>query len=543
MSKSSNRPKEQCKTSPEVDIGGNNPPEIPIDSMDFSFEFRPVERIARRKSKAETTEKESSQETIPNIAYAYRDCMASFSSLMCYLLEYMHQVGSNSAKSIHTNYAQIYRVFINMIFDAKRNRKKTDIEVSLHFFSKINPAHFEIVIPLVDEDNLRSILQYRDAAVAAPKILSETMIQQIVNTWETLLGSLIETRIDSKILKENAKIQVSLSEIDACADIAEIRKLFIGKILREFLGQNIDEQIAKLNTDYRIDFSSSFGRAHLADLKETIAQRHVFVHCNSIATPEYCERIRKLKKNALIPGDPLILSPQDLYHAWDVFFAAGLVVVHMFQVNHARQLKSQKMEDNAFAALVTESHTALEQNRNEAACIMLQYANKLSIRAEWPRLAIKINLALAYKRMGNIQKCNQVLSECDWNVCDDQFKAAVAALRGDNKEALKLICKLCRKDESFVKSAHAWVVFEEVRREKAFEEEMQKLLSKKGKQMVQVPAPAVHFSKETDEKAMLKKLYDVALAFRQKDSACPTMPKSNSNPTSPSIGNPSTMKP
>lgn len=488
--------------------------DMPIDSSCFDFDIRSIERATRKKAKVETDNGESSRESNLVYGYGYRDCITLFSSFMCYLLEYMRQIRDYSAKSIQTNYAQMYSLFIDMIFEAKQNRKKTDTEVVLNFSASNNPTSVNVTIPVVDEDKLRSVLQYREAAVAAPKILAETMIQQIVNTWETLLSSLIETRMDIKMLKNKASIQVSFSEISRCGNIPEIKNLFISKILREFLGKNIDEQIAVLHSDYKIDFASAFGSLHLADLKETIAQRHAIVHCNSIATLEYCERLKKIGKKEPQLGEPLLHSPQDLYHAWDIFFAAGIIVSHMMWVNHARQLKSQKFEDSAFSRLVTESHTALEQNRAEAACIMLQYGNKLTIRAERPRLAIKINLALAYKQLGQMQECNKVLNECDWTVCDDKFKAAVAALRGDNKEALKLICKLCRKDESFVRSAYGWVVFEDVRRDKNFEKEMQKLLSKKGQQMVPVLAPAVHFTEEADEESVLKKLYAVALKYK-----------------------------
>ncbi len=487
---------------------------IPVDSMRFSFELRPVARIVRKKKQAETKEKNTSQETIARIRYAYKDCMTAFSSLMCYLLEYMKQVGNDSTKSVQTNYAQMFHVLIDMLFEARQSKKKADTEVVLHFADKNNPEQLDVVFPVVDDDKLRSILQYHDAAVAAPKILAETMIQQIVNAWEHHLGTLLETKTDVNILKNNTKTHLSFSDIERCKDIFEVKKLFVERILRKFLGKNIDEQLSMLNSDYKIDFSSAFGGEHLSDLKGIIALRHAIVHCNSIATPEYCEKIRKIGKKSPNIGSSLFPLPWDLFHVWDVFFAAGMIVSHMFQVNHARQLKSSKMEDDAFVDFVTESHTALEQNRNEAALIMLRYASKLSIRAEWPRLATKINLALTYKRMGRLQECNRVLDECDWDTCGDQFKAAVAALRGNNKNAIKVILKLCRADIDFVNAAHRWVVFEDVRRDSAFGTAMQKLLSPKGKQMIQLPAPAIHFSQETDEKAMRQKLYEVALKFQ-----------------------------
>lgn len=517
MSKASNHTPDNMKKAMETDVSIKtkaSSASSPADTIHFDFELHPVKHRSRKKNQKEIDEDKSPKAVMPAIAYEYRDSIAAFSSLMCYLLEYMKQIGNDSAKSIQTNLAEMYHVFINMIFEAKSNKKKNDAEAVLHFSTTNNPSPVDVILPIVDEDQLRSILQYREAAIAAPKILAESMIQQIVNAWENLLGSLLGTRIDANTLKNNANVQMTFSEIAKCKDIAEIKQRFTGKVLRKFLGGNIDKQLASLNSDYKIDLPSALGSEHLKDLKAIIELRHAIVHCNSIATSEYCEKIRKLGKQAPEVGAPLLLSGQELLHAWDVFFSAGMIVSLLFQVHHARQLKSSKMEDAAFSDFVTESHSALEHNRNEAARIMLQYANKLSIHFEWPRLATKINLALAYKRMGYIQECRLVLGECDWNACDDQFKAAVAALLDNNKEALKLLCKLCRKSDRYLRAAHSWVVFENVRRDKAFETEMHKILSKKGKQMVQVLAPAVHFSKEKDAQFMLAKLYEVALKFQ-----------------------------
>jgi hypothetical protein len=251
----------------------------------------------------------------------------------------------------------------------------------------------------------------------------------------------------------------------------------------------------------------------LADFKETIERRHAIVHCNSIATSEYCDYIKALGKETPVVGEELFSSQRYLLHTWDVFFAVGVVVSSMFRVLHARILKSQEMESWAFRELVAASHKALEHNRNESACIMLQYADRLSIKDDWSRLAIKINLALAYKRMGCSKESLNVLDGHDWHYSDDEFKAAVAALRGKNKDALKRIIKICRKDPDFVRKAHEWVVFEDVRRDADFEKSMQQLASKRGKVMVKVPAPAVHFSKDSDEEARLNKLFEIATKF------------------------------
>lgn len=490
-------------------------PDIPADELLLDFSLRRTTRASRKSSPEKSMVPASPKDSVQEISSNYFHHVESFSTSMCYLVEYIHQAGSKARESLNANFAEIYRTLIDMIFEAKGCKKKTSEEIVLHFSKRGSTETIDVVVPLVDHDDWRTILQYANAANAAPRILAESMIQQIVNTWEHLLGSLIATRIDSNALKNNRNIHASFSELCKLKDVCEIKKVFIDKVVREFLRKNIDDQLSTLNAEYKVDAISSFSKVLLSDLKETIARRHAVVHCNSIATPEYCERVKELGKEPPSVGEELISTTKYLLHAWDVFFAAGMIVSNLFYVSHARLLKSKDMESDANGLFVTESHTALSHNRNESARIMLQYANEKTIYGDWPRLATKINLALAYKRMNRMEDCLKVLGEYNWNFSDDPFKAAVAALRDNNKEAIKIICKICRNNRDFLKSAYDWVVFEGVRKDGAFIPAMEKLLSKEGKTMVRVPAPAVHLTKHTDEKAMLKKLYDAASKFSQ----------------------------
>ena len=492
----------------------NAMPDLQDDALSFSFSIRRAARALRKKDSAKVTPT-SSRDKTQEISNDYLSHIESFSTTMSYLVEYIHQAGKKAHESWKTNFAEIYRTLIDVIIEAQNSKKQAEDEIVLHFSNNQSEETTDIVVPLVDRDHWRSILQYLKAANAAPRILAESMIQQIVNAWEHLIGALIGTRIDSNILIQNKSIHVSFAELRGLNEIGDIRNVFVSKIVRDFLRRNIDEQFSSINSDYKIDVTSAFYKELLSDLKEAIARRHAIVHCNSIATPEYCDRVKELGKEPPPVGEELISTTKYLLHVWDVFFAAGMIVANLFYVFHARLLKSKDAENNAYACFVTESHTALSHNRNESACTMLQYANKKSITGEWPRLATKINLALSYKRMGRLKDCQKVLDEYNWNFSDDPFKASVAALRDNNKEAIKLICKICRKNHDFLKSAYDWVVFENVRKDSAFGPAMQKMLSKKGETMVQVPAPAVHLTKNTDENAMLKKLYDVAMKYKQ----------------------------
>lgn len=481
----------------------------------FGFGVRHAVRTPRKKSAGKKDVADPQSDIKQIISEEYATHIETFSTTMCYLVEYIRETGKKAYESLKTNYSEMYREFIEMVFEANHSKKKATDEVVLRFSKERSAEPFDVVVPVVDRDNLRAALQYCHAAKAARRILAESMIQQIVNAWEHLLGSLIGTRIDSDLLENSSNIRVSFSELGKLKDVCEIKKVFIDKIVREYLRKSIDEQLAALNEDYKIDFSSCVGKNFLTDLKETILRRHTIVHCNSIATSEYCNGIKKLGRTPPDVGEELDFSTQDLLHAWDVFFAAGMIVSNMFYVSHSRLMKSKEIENDANCIFVTESHTALSQNRNEAASAMLEYANKRKIYGEWPQLATKINLALSYKRRGLLKECFNLLGEHNWDFSNDQFKAAVSALRGKTKEALRIICKICRKDPSFVKAAHEWVVFEDVRRDAEFEKSMQRLVSKQGKTMVKVAAPAVHFSKQADAKAMLKKLFDVASKFKQ----------------------------
>ena len=85
---------------------------------------------------------------------------------------------------------------------------------------------FSATFPIIDDDDIDIYNDYIRAAIAAPRILAETTVQQAVNAWEQLLGRLlgIKYRLDPQSIASN--ISVTMADILRADDFKGIKEFF-----------------------------------------------------------------------------------------------------------------------------------------------------------------------------------------------------------------------------------------------------------------------------------------------------------------------------
>ena len=473
-------------------------PFVPV-SVDFDFGFSPCEHAQSKRIKPvgeETVMDKKERHALEKEQCAldlYQERWGAFSTVMIYLIEYVQQVSTTTRKSVSTNIAESYRVLKNMIVAAQGNsKKKHKGEFTLHFKGNVDSETFSATFPIVDDDDIDIYNDYIRAAIAAPRILAETTVQQAVNAWEQLLGRLlgIKYSLDPQSIASN--ISVTMADILRSDDFKGIKELFENKAVKEFLRSNTDNQLNVLKNELGVNFADVFDSKVLRELKEIVLRRHIIVHCDSLVTDDYCKEIAKLGLSKLQKGKALLTDVGYATRAWDAIFAAGIIIAHMSCLKHARALKSKELERFANWRIVTSSFDALKHMRNDAARLILEYANKIKIQTEWEMLAIKINLAIAYKRQGENKKMAVVLDEYDWKFAPPEFMVATLALKGETKQALKALFKWCGTDLENIRKAHEWIVFEDLRMEPEFEKRMARLRVKGNKELIKIIAPSVN---------------------------------------------------
>ena len=198
-------------------------------SLVLDFDLRQIVPSSRKKDNMNQFQEISVTDNEGAISYEYDRLVESFSSTMSFLVEYIHQASERARTSFQTNCAEIYRILIDMIFDANQSKRKASKEVILTFSNDKSAKPTVVVVPVVDNEHLNFLQNYSIAAVAAPRILAASMIQEIVNAWEYLLGSLIGTRVDTSMLKDDQGVQVSYSELSNLKSFARSKGCLLTK--------------------------------------------------------------------------------------------------------------------------------------------------------------------------------------------------------------------------------------------------------------------------------------------------------------------------
>ena len=492
---------------------------IPFIPLSVDFDLNRASKKTQSKCNEVVGGETALEEKEQHALYLYHKRWGTFDTVMFFLLEYVLQVEATTQKSVSVNFSEAYRVLRTMIIAVQNNPKKKHAdEFTLHFKGRSETDTFSATFPIADEDYVDSYRDYIMAAVAAPRILAETSIQQIVNAWEQLLGRLLGLKYNFEPSLMPSNISVSMTDILRVGTFEDVKDLFENKVVKEFLRNNTDEQLNVLKKELGISFVDMFKSNVLKELKEIVLRRHAIVHCDSIATDDYCKEVNHLGIPEPQRGKRLVTNVPYAIHAWDIVYAAGTIIAHMACLKHARKLKSKMLEKFANGRLVSTSFGALKHSRSDAACIILEYANKLKIQTEWEMLAIKINLAIAYKGQGKTKEMNAVLDEYNWEYAPKEFKVAALALKGENKKALSELFKWCGKDLERIKCAHEWIVFEDLRKDPEFEKRMAKLRVKGNRELIKITAPSVNTNgDETTRIERLNALFEAAVKYAHKD--------------------------
>ena len=499
-------------------------PFVPV-SVDFDLGFSSCERAQSRRTKPvgeETAVDKKVRRALEKEQCAlalYRKRWGTFSTVMIYLLEYVQQVYETTRKSVLNNLSESYWVLRNMIIAANNDSKKKHIrEFTLTFNGKRDKEEFRATFPIVDEDNIGVYNDYIRAAIAAPRILAETSVQQTVNAWEQLLGRLLGIQYCLEPQSVPPTIFANMEEILDAESFDGIRNLFENKAIKEFLRKSTEEQLKELNKELKVNFVDMFESKVLNELKEIVLRRHLIVHCDSIVVDDYCKEIKRLGLPEPQKGKSLLTDVDYAIRAWDVIFAAGIIIAHMACLKCARGLRSNELERFANRRIVSSSFDALKHGRNDAARLILEYANKLKIKTDWEMLAVKINLGIVYKRQKRNKDMNAVLNEHNWEYAPKEFKAAALALKGAPKKALSELFKWCGKDLERIRCAHEWIVFEDLRNDPEFEKRMTKLRVKGNRELIKMTAPSVNTKGgETTRIERLNALFETAVKYAHKN--------------------------
>ena len=478
-----------------------------FDPMDVSCYVRPVQKKGKKHSEED--------EVIENEFLPKLDSLADdFSTVLESLLDYARQGLEVSHNSVDNNLSGYYRGLSAIVKGTTKRR--ADFEMVLGFKGKDEKSEErQYVIPIQDVDMAFKVQDYLSAAIAAPRILCSSILQQLVNTWEGFVGNCLSMRIDYRKKLISNKLVIPYEAVRNIRDVSDLHRFAIEQTVGEIMRQSTRGQLMAFKDFWGIDALSWL--KDTKTLEEIVYRRHMLVHCDGVATGVYCKQVSKLGLAEPKTGTDISPTFSYLLGAWDEVFSTGAILSHLIAYQSLKEGLEKGAErfygERADAALLSRSYMALEKKRFNVVRRIGEYVRQRKLYDEWEQKALYVNLALAYKQLKKEKDFQSVIDELDEHACPADFEAPIACLHGDFDKAFRIVKRGCKqrdfcKAKEDIKALVKWPVYAELRKTSkcaAFlkSEEMKSLIAKCEK-----IDPKIDFkSKDSNPDGALKELF------------------------------------
>jgi len=320
---------------------------------------------------------------------------------------------------------------------------------------------------------LKDFTSYALAAKNVPSIF----FCALVHRYDAYLGGLLRSSFYAKPeLLNTSQKQLSFSELVEFQTIDAAREFIVEKEIETVIR---DSHIVHFEW-----MEKRFGVSLRKDLTvwpifvELTERRNLFVHCDGVVSSQYlsvCQNNGVKFESPVKIGDKLEVTSAYFEKATESILEIGVKLGHVLW----RKLQPDDLSkaDNSLHRI---TYDLLCEERYSLAKILLNFAvNTLKKQpSEENRRMNLINLAIAYAYSGEQLKSLEILQNEDWSACQDQFKLAVAVLKHDYTEAVKLMKHIGAEGEISKAEYSSWPLFKEFRKSKEFLDAYKKLFGK-----------------------------------------------------------------
>lgn len=286
----------------------------------------------------------------------------------------------------------------------------------------------------------KHITNVQSTAVAC-NVLPNSLLVSIVSQFDAYLGRLVRAMIltKSEILNSSEKT-ITCSQLMSFGNIDAAKEYLIEKEIESVLRKSHSEHFlwleARLGIPLRKELPS-WGR-----FIEITERRNLFVHCDGIISHQYlavCRENESPLPEEIKVGDQLGVPPQYYKEACDCIAELGVKLGHVIW----RKLAPQEMKE-ADSNLNEIGVQLIAKENYRLASILFEFAANVLKKhsSERSGLTFLVNLAQAYKWLGDQDKCRKLLDQIDWSAKGDDFKIVVQALRDEFAELCALMQRL-----------------------------------------------------------------------------------------------------
>ena len=304
-----------------------------------------------------------------------------------------------------------------------------------------------------------------DSVNLSQRIIPESFFVSLISHFDSFIADLIRALflIKPDVLNSSEK-KLTFSELLKFKDLESAREYIIEKeiesVMRESHTAQFDWLENKFNIKLRVNLPS------WPKFIEITERRNLYVHCNGLISSQYltvCAQNEVILGKELKVGQRLVLNQEYFENAYHVLFEIGVKLANVLW----RKLIPEEIE-NADIHLNEICYDLISVGDYELSATLLEFATSiLKKHSENVRKTFIINLAQAYKWMGNNSKTKEILGIEDWSACNNNFKLVKSVLLDDFDEVFEIM-DIVGKDEFMRIAYKEWPLFKELRKNQRF---------------------------------------------------------------------------
>ncbi|WP_343747593.1 hypothetical protein [Fluviicola sp.] len=377
------------------------------------------------------------------------------------------------------------------------------------------PKQSKLLVPSDKFKGFIELTEKVDKTGLAYQLLPINFVVSFVSQYDAYLGGLIRTMFFAKPeLLNGSEKNILFSELMKFASIEDAKEFLIEKEVESVLRESHLKQFKwlenKLGITLRKDLPS------FSDFIEITERRNLFVHCNGVVSRQYIDVCRENEvKNIdeIKVGEQLSAKPEYFNKCYQILFEIG---VKLGQVTW-RKLIPDEIE-KADAHLNNVCYQLLIKGHNRLALKLLTFAtDTIKKHADQEMVCIfTINKALAHYLSNKKEECKKVLEKHDWSATNDKYKLAIAVLKEESEDAIKLMKSIGSTSKDVTKDAYReWPLFREFRKTDTFKTAYVEIFEE---EFIYVEPKPKNLEDIVSEMQQLKK---EALEVREKENTAP----------------------
>ena len=217
-----------------------------------------------------------------------------FATRLQLLLTYRREIGTVARATSFANAVSIFTLLSDMV-ESSRDRDGTDALASFSFDLLTESEDGSVRRlsargPIYEHHHVTAVqnrVKYHDAAL---RLLHETSVQQLVNSYERLIGEIARAHIFENTQKAAKDQSLTYRQILEFGSIDEVKRAVVEAQVRDLIrNSNTLEQLQWLRERLNVDVRSQF--PGIDAFRGLELRRHAIVHAGGIATSEYKRRL------------------------------------------------------------------------------------------------------------------------------------------------------------------------------------------------------------------------------------------------------------